>query len=453
MAAPCPVYRPRKPHLTPLYQCVQDHYEALEQFWPERFEKRYGFWRPYLKEVMVRYLSCGDMHAGFARIRCHACGTERLLAFSCKRRYLCPSCHQKRAVAFGQWVLTHILPAVPYRHFVLSIPKILRRFFLRDRRLLADLSRCGWQALKPLIQTAVPEAESEPGAVVATQSFGDFPERFHPHLHILATDGAFYAKGLFRVASRFPVKELERLFRHKVLRMLLDKGRMSPEIIRIMDRWRHSGFNVYRGPRILPREKKSLERLAAYLIRSSFSQVRMEYLPEKAQVLYHSKDGKEQKTYDALEWLAAMGTHVPARGQQSVRYYGFLSNAARGRRRKEQGEGEEAPLPSVLEPQVPPEGFGKNSAWARLIRKVYEVDPLECPRCSAQMRVISFITDPLVVRRILEHLGLWLANARPVPRAQSPPVPLGPPDSCFSQRPPAGYEKEFNQLPPAEWDF
>ncbi len=123
--------RPRKPHLTPLYQCVQDHYEALEPFWPERFEKRYGFWRPYLKEVMVRYLSCGDPHGGFARIRCDACGTERLLAFSCKRRYLCPSCHQKRTVAFGQWVLTHVLPAVPYRHFVLSIPKILRRFFLR----------------------------------------------------------------------------------------------------------------------------------------------------------------------------------------------------------------------------------------------------------------------------------------------------------------------------------
>jgi hypothetical protein len=448
MAEPCPVYRPRKPHLTPLYHCVQDHYEALEQFWPERFEKRYGFWRPYLKEVMVRYLACGDPHEGFARIRCHACGTERILAFSCKRRYLCPSCHQKRAVAFGQWVLTHVLPAVPYRHFVLSIPKIIRRFFLRDRRLLADLSRCGWQAVKALIQAAVPEAE--PGAIVATHSFGDFPERFHPHLHILATDGAFHGKGLFRVASRFPVKELERLFRHKVLRMLLDKGKMRPEIIGIMDRWRHTGFNVYRGPRILPREKKSLERLAAYLIRSSFSQERMEYLPEKALVRYRSKDGKEQKTYAAMEWLAAMGTHVPARGQQSVRYYGFLSNAARGRRRKVQGQ--EDPLPTVLEPEVSSKGFEKNSAWARLIQKVYEVDPLECPRCSAQMRVISFINDPLVIRRILEHLGLWLANARPVPRAHSPPSPLGQPDSSFSQLPPS-YENEFNQLPPAQWDF
>jgi hypothetical protein len=84
------------------------------------------------------------------------------------------------------------------------------------------------------------------------------------------------------------------------------KGKITPEIIEIMDRWRHSGFNVYCGPRILPRQKRSLER------------------------------------------PAAMGTHVPGRGQQSVRYYGFRSNAARGKRGKEQQEGQD-PLPTVPE--------------------------------------------------------------------------------------------------------
>lgn len=102
------------------------------------------------------------------------------MAFSSKRRYMCPSCHQKRSVEFGEWVLTHVLPPVPYRHFVLSIPKILRRLFLRDRRLLANLSRWGWQALKTVIQAAVLEADPQPGAIVATQSFGDFPESFPP---------------------------------------------------------------------------------------------------------------------------------------------------------------------------------------------------------------------------------------------------------------------------------
>jgi hypothetical protein len=40
----------------------------------------------------------------------------------------------------------------------------------------------------------------------------------------------------------------------------------------------------------------------------------MEYLTDQAQVAYHSKDGKEKKTYDALEWMAAMGSHVPESG-------------------------------------------------------------------------------------------------------------------------------------------
>jgi len=228
------------------------------------------------------------------------------------------------------------------------------------------------------------------------------------------------------------MKVLERLFRHKVSRMLLDKGKISPETIRIMDRWRHSGFNVYRGPRIPPREKRSLERLAAFLIRSSFSQERMEYLPDQARVLYRSKDGREQKSYDALEWLAARGTHVPARGQQSIRYYGFLSNAARGNRRKQEGQD---PLPAVLEPVAPAQGRGKNSAWARLIQEVYEVDPLQCPECGGRLKVISFITDPEVIRRILEHMVCGSQTPGPCP-GPSPRHPLSwagpipPSDDC-----------------------
>jgi hypothetical protein len=107
--------------------------------------------------------------------------------------------------------------------------------------------------------------------------------------------------------------------------MLLDKGKITPEIIGIMDRWRHSGFNVYCGTGILPREKKSLERLAAYLIRSSFSLERMEYLPDQAQVRYRSKDGKEQKSYDALEYwppptrTSSVRSHLPSGISETAR--------------------------------------------------------------------------------------------------------------------------------------
>ena len=67
------------------------------------------------------------------------------------------------------------------------------------------------------------------------------------------------------------------------------------------------------------------------------------------------------------------------------------------------------------------------SSWARLIHKVYEVDLLECPKCQGPMRVITLIEDAAVIRRILEHLGLW-AHWHQVPKnARSPP--MGRPDT------------------------
>jgi len=49
------------------------------------------------------------------------------------------------------------------------------------------------------------------------------------------------------------------------------------------------------------------------------------------------------------------------------------------------------------------------------------VDPLCCPRCGGQMKIISFITDPQVIRHILEHLGLWVQNSSRDPPSQEAP--------------------------------
>ena len=57
-----------------------------------------------------------------------------------------------------------------------------------------------------------------------------------------------------------------------------------------------------------------------------------------------------------------------------------------------------------------------------MIKKIYEVDPLVCPKCQGVMRVISSIEDTSVILAILEHLGLWLARARPPPKIHDPPV-------------------------------
>ena len=62
-----------------------------------------------MTDVIRRYLDCGDLHFGFARVKCEDCGHEYSLAFSCKRRHFCPSCHQKRVVEFGEWLCEEVL--------------------------------------------------------------------------------------------------------------------------------------------------------------------------------------------------------------------------------------------------------------------------------------------------------------------------------------------------------
>jgi len=363
MPVPVPVYRPRNPKQTPYYRCVEDHLENLEQVYEDRFERTYGFFRPHVKQVMERYLDCGNLLNGFARIKCEDCGHEYLLAFSCKRRHFCPSCHQKRVVEFGEWLCQNVVKAVPHRHFVFGIPKILRRYFLYDRRLLLELSRCIWESLKIYYQYCMPGKNSVPGGTIAIQTFGDFLG-FNPHGHVLVTDGCFPEKGLFIVVPTVRLKYLEKIFISKVLTLLLSKGKITPDHINLLKSWKYSGFQVFCGPRILPRKKEAMENLARYIIRASFSQERMTYLPEESQIIYRSKDKRQEKIFDALDWLAAMCSHIPDQREQMVRYYGFYSNVSRGLRQK---ENEDALIPCVLEPD---ENKKPNRNWARLIQKI-----------------------------------------------------------------------------------
>jgi hypothetical protein len=193
---------------------------------------------------------------------------------------------------FGEWLCQEVVKAVPHRHVVLSLPKILRCYFLYDRKLLTDLSRCGWEALQLYFQKSVKGKKAVPGACVAIQTFGDLLG-FHSHLHILISDGCFHENGMFTVSPAIDTKALEQLFRHKVLKLLY-----------------------------------------------------------------------------------------------------------------------------ILEPELSPKEFRRN--WARLIQKIYEVDPLAYPKCRGSMRVIAFIENEDVTKKILKHLDLWELKRKPSPRANTP---------------------------------
>jgi hypothetical protein len=75
-----------------------------------------------------------------------------------------------------------------------------------------------------------------------------------------------------------------------------------------------------------------------------------------------------------------------------------------------------------LEPDGTSKEYRKN--WARLIQKIYEVNPLTCPKCKGRMKILAFIEDEEVIKKILKQLGLWDSKARPPPKASATPPDL-----------------------------
>jgi hypothetical protein len=98
---------------------------------------------------------------------------------------------------------------------------------------------------------------------------------------------------------------------------------------------------------------------------------------------------------------AAIRLFIPDSRRHCQRFYGAYSN--RGRIRAAARDDETAGLPAALRQRDPSEGSREaRSTWARLVRKIFEADPLLCS-CGGRMRIVSFITDPRLIDRILRH--------------------------------------------------
>jgi hypothetical protein len=418
MARPA-IYRPRRPQESALYQCLEHYWEEFQQAYTLFYEKDYGPLRPVVEKTVERFLECGILRHGFARIRCGNCHEEYLLAFSCKTRYFCPSCQAKRVAAFMEWVTEEVLEAVDHRQLVWTIPRVLRPTFRRDRRLLGELARCAWSTLKAYTQARFPDPGVSPGAILAIQTYGD-QLNFHPHLHSLLSDGVWDKQGQFHSFGPLDYEVLTRLFQHHVLEMLTHQRRLSREFADRLRGWHPSGFQVYCGPPVDREDQPALERLSAYILRPSFAGTRLQYQADNGQIEYRTTKGLIRRM-DALDWIALVTSHIPDRHQQMVRYYGRYSNAARGKRRK-QCPSPPGDVDGSSEPDSAAQHFvgQRRRNWARLLKKIYRVDALTCPRCGSRMEIIAFIEEWTVIRKILRHLNLWERPQR------APPPPLLP---------------------------
>jgi len=169
-----------------------------------------------------------------------------------------------------------------------------------------------------------------------------------------------------------------------------------------------------------PEDGAGLERLARYIMRPPLSLERMNWTEGAREVAYTLKprEGQPgaQERLDPLDSLARLLAHLPEPRLHLAHYYGWYSNVSRGRRRKGRDARPSAEPSNRDAPDglTPSERQARRKAWARLIRRVFEVDPLVCPTCGGEMRIISVILDPARITTILDHLR---RNTQTDPRA------------------------------------
>ena len=254
-------------------------------------------------------------------------------------------------------------------------------------------------------------------------------------------DGLFMRSGLFYVLPDVSLKPLEELFRARVITFLVEKALLPADRARMLRGWVHSGFNVHRSRRVQPDEREDLERLAQYIIRNPFSVEKMQVTeanlanPDLAacghaqaggSIIYRSgmneKIHRNFEVFSPCDFIAAITQHIPDKSFQLVRYYGWYSNKMRGQRDKQAVEEAKATGNAVEVIDVSEHKPRRipSAKWRELIKKVWEADPLLCPKCSREMRIVALIDDRKVIARILRHLGLWSQGVRVLP-ARAPP--------------------------------
>jgi hypothetical protein len=223
---------------------------------------------------------------------------------------------------------------------------------------------------------------------------------------------------------------LTEAFRRAVLPLFVRRGLLEAEQAQGMLQWPHSGFQVHTGVGVPEEDRAFALRLARYCARNPVALDRMSYDLAREEVTYCSDKADwptaGPETVDPLEFLARVVTHIPDPGQVMQRYYGWYASRTRGARRRQATEATAAPVAIAA-----PEDSSLRAAryrWAELLRRIFEVDPLACPRCRGPMQIVAVITDPGVVTRILAHRARARDQAQqsqsPPPRRHPAPTPV-----------------------------
>ena len=414
------------------------------------------------------------------------------MPFSCKGRGFWPSCGGRRMADTAAWLVDRVLPEVPVRQWVLTLPFALRYRLAYDAELtgavLREFLRAVFAALRRRARRARSVPRGQCGAVAFVQRFGD-ALNLHVHFHALVLDGVYDARGegrpefhalgppsdaeLAGIAARIARRIARELARRGTGpeeeaaaadplmaeepwlaalaaasacgRQILGSEAGRP-LLRLGDRVdpeelptdtplcvRVAGVSLHAAVTVPARDRRRLERLCRYVARPAVASERLSRLDD-GRLIYRLKrrwrDGTAAFVFAPEEFVARLAALVPPPRFHLVRYAGVLAPGARLRARVVPEPAERrrpdgapvAPAPSGGTPAAPgaaraappPSRARRPYPWAELMRRVFAVDVLECPRCHGPLKILAAIHPPDTAGAILECLGL---PARPPPVA------------------------------------
>src|SRR5215470_16775937 len=235
MAPAVATYAPRDPSGTVLYHVIAEH---LETFLASLADDPEATGLPaYVQREFYDYLRCGILAHGFLRLGCDTCHHELLVPFSCKRRGFCPSCAGRRMAQTAAHLVEQVIPWVPTRQWVVSVPVPLRYWMASSQDLTAKVhtiirTTIGQYYVDQAVARGLDRAHVHPGSVTFLQRFGS-AINVNLHFHCVFLEGVYLDRTAAGLKPRFvqaapptdtDIAEVVRKISRRVIRKLRRLG-------------------------------------------------------------------------------------------------------------------------------------------------------------------------------------------------------------------------------------
>lgn len=298
--------------------------QIFRTFGPEYIE-RYGEAIPQEhRKALQAICDCRTEASGTALYRCEQCGESHTVNRSCGNRH-CPTCQHHKTREWLEKQLEHQLPG---HHFMITftVPEPLRRFIRSNQRLgYSAMFRASSEALKKLAANDKYMGGDLPGFFGVLHTWGRTLD-YHPHIHYIATGGAFSSAQSTWHPSRIdfylPVRALSKIFRAKF--------RDEMEKAGLLDHIPDEVWNIdwVVNSQAVGSSEASLKYLAPYVFRVAISNNRIISVEDRAVTFHYRKSGSNRGrtlALEVMEFIRRFLQHVLPTGFMKVRYYGFMN--------------------------------------------------------------------------------------------------------------------------------